>query len=76
MIVTSLTPPYNPPLFKLIHMNKLEKLKKISQEIEKCKVCKINSSGKAVSGEGNPDAEHETGQLRYAKYYVRNLLRG
>lgn len=38
-------------------MDKSKKLKKIADEIEKCKVCKINKSGKAVVGEGNSDAD-------------------
>lgn len=36
---------------------KASKLKEITKEIEKCNICKIEKSGKAVSGEGNPDAE-------------------
>lgn len=38
-------------------MNKQEELDKIAREIEACKVCRIGKSGKAVVGEGNPDAE-------------------
>ncbi len=38
-------------------MNKRLELRKIAQEIEKCKVCKIGKSGKAVVGEGNPNAK-------------------
>lgn len=38
-------------------MDKQSQLNKITQEIEKCKECKINKIGVAVPGEGNPDAE-------------------
>lgn len=38
-------------------MNKSDQLKNIALEIEKCKVCRENKSGKAVAGEGNPDAK-------------------
>lgn len=38
-------------------MNKAGELKKIVKEIEKCKTCKVGKSGKAVPGEGNPDAD-------------------
>lgn len=38
-------------------MNKVTNLKSIAQEIEKCKICKIGTSGKAVPGEGNPNAK-------------------
>jgi uracil-DNA glycosylase len=38
-------------------MNKLLELKKISREIKNCKECKLGKSGKAVPGEGNPDAK-------------------
>lgn len=38
-------------------MKKSEKLAKIVQEIEKCKICKMNKGGKPVPGEGNPDAK-------------------
>lgn len=36
---------------------KREKIEKIEKEIERCKVCQENKSGKAVPGEGNPDAD-------------------
>lgn len=39
-------------------MNKKETaLKKIAREIETCKICKRNSIGKPVPGEGNPNAK-------------------
>ncbi|HSW47797.1 MAG TPA: uracil-DNA glycosylase [Candidatus Saccharimonadales bacterium] len=38
-------------------MNKQKALRKIANEIEKCEICKAGKSGKAVSGEGNPDAD-------------------
>lgn len=38
-------------------MDKQKQLDKIAREIEKCKVCKVGKSGKAVPGEGNPDAD-------------------
>lgn len=38
-------------------MNKQAKLDKIAKEIENCKTCKMGKSGKAVVGEGNPNAE-------------------
>ena len=38
-------------------MEKQAKLITIAGEIERCKTCKIGKSGKAVPGEGNPDAE-------------------
>lgn len=38
-------------------MDKNRKLERISREIEKCKICKENKSGKPVAGEGNPNAE-------------------
>lgn len=37
-------------------MNKQDALEKIAKEIENCKICKIGKNGKAVPGEGNPDA--------------------
>lgn len=37
-------------------MNKQQELDKIAQEIEACSICKEGKSGKAVPGEGNPDA--------------------
>lgn len=38
-------------------MNKQKELQKIALEIENCKICKIGKSGKAVPGEGNPNAK-------------------
>ena len=38
-------------------MNKVQELQKIASEIEKCKICKVGKSGRAVPGEGNPDAK-------------------
>ncbi len=38
-------------------MNKPQGMKRISHEIENCKVCKVGKSGKAVVGEGSLDAE-------------------
>lgn len=38
-------------------MNKNIKLGKIAKEIEDCRICKINTSGKAVPGEGNQEAK-------------------
>ena len=38
-------------------MNKDRLLQKISQEIAECKICRQNKLGKAVPGEGNPDAK-------------------
>jgi uracil-DNA glycosylase len=38
-------------------MDKQKALDKIAQEIEDCKICKVGKNGKAVPGEGNPDAE-------------------
>jgi uracil-DNA glycosylase len=38
-------------------MDKQKDLEEIAQEIEKCKICKIGKSGKAVVGEGNPNAK-------------------
>ncbi len=37
-------------------MNKKRELLKISEEIERCRICKKWGTGKAVPGEGNPDA--------------------
>lgn len=37
--------------------SKKKLLFKIGQKIKNCKVCKIGKSGKAVPGEGNPDAD-------------------
>jgi len=38
-------------------VNKRKELDEIAREIENCEVCKIGKSGKAVVGEGSPDAE-------------------
>src|SRR5439155_10892820 len=38
-------------------MNKQEALDEIAREIEACQVCKEGKIGKAVPGEGNPDAD-------------------
>lgn len=38
-------------------MDKKRDLEKIAKEIENCEICKIGKSGKAVAGEGNPNAE-------------------
>lgn len=38
-------------------MNNQMALDAIAKEIKKCRACKIDSSGKAVSGEGNPHAK-------------------
>lgn len=38
-------------------MNKLQKLEKLALEIENCVLCKQDTQGKAVPGEGNPDAD-------------------
>lgn len=38
-------------------MNRQTKLDSIAQEIERCSICKVGKSGKAVPGEGNPDAD-------------------
>ncbi len=37
-------------------MDKQHALRKIADEIEKCRLCKRGGTGKAVPGEGNPDA--------------------
>lgn len=47
---------------KKLHNPKIDRAKKnsldvIAQEIEKCSICKIDKSGKAVPGEGDPDAD-------------------
>lgn len=39
------------------YMNKIRELAKIVKEIEKCEKCKKNKIGKAVPGEGNPNAK-------------------
>ena len=38
-------------------MGKEAELKKIEREIKACKTCKIGKTGKAVAGEGSPDAK-------------------
>lgn len=38
-------------------MSKASDLSKIASEIENCKECKVGKSGKAVVGEGNPNAK-------------------
>lgn len=38
-------------------MNKSQALADIARSIEKCRTCKKDKSGKAVPGEGNPDAD-------------------
>lgn len=38
-------------------MNKRAALSKVTSDIEKCNICKIGKSGKAVPGEGNVDAD-------------------
>lgn len=38
-------------------MDKQTKLDKIAREIEDCDTCKVGKHGKAVPGEGNPDAD-------------------
>lgn len=38
-------------------MDKQKTLDKIALEIENCEICKVGKSGKAVPGEGNPDAD-------------------
>lgn len=38
-------------------MSKSSALARIAKEIEKCQICKEGKSGKAVVGEGNPDAD-------------------
>lgn len=38
-------------------MTKIAQLNAIASTIEKCKECKAGKSGKAVPGEGNPDAD-------------------
>ncbi len=38
-------------------MNKELELQKVTRDIERCKICKQEKSGKAVPGEGNPDAD-------------------
>src|ERR1700685_3374875 len=38
-------------------MDKQKELDRLAREIENCKICKIGKNGKAVPGEGNPDAK-------------------
>ena len=38
-------------------MNNVQKLQEIEQDIQKCKECQKDTSGKAVPGEGNPKAQ-------------------
>lgn len=38
-------------------MNKIDELEKIAEEIKRCRICKKEKTGKAVPGEGNPDAD-------------------
>lgn len=38
-------------------MKKVDALSKVAREIEECKECRKDSIGKAVAGEGNPDAK-------------------
>lgn len=38
-------------------MDKAKQLQRIAKEIEDCAECKVGKHGKAVPGEGNPDAE-------------------
>lgn len=38
-------------------MNKKRELDKVAKEIDNCRVCKNKKSGRAVPGEGNPDAD-------------------
>lgn len=38
-------------------MDKQKELDRIAREIENCKICKVGKNGKAVPGEGNPDAK-------------------
>ncbi len=40
----------------MIKQNKQKALDKIAREINNCETCKLGKSGKAVPGEGNPDA--------------------
>ena len=41
----------------MILMSRASELDSIAREIEKCRQCKINKTGKAVPGEGSPDAK-------------------
>jgi DNA polymerase len=45
------------PKIKIFPVNKQKQLDAISKEIERCKICRRASSGKAVPGEGSPDAK-------------------
>lgn len=38
-------------------MDKQTALEEISQQIERCKICKVGKIGRAVPGEGNPNAK-------------------
>lgn len=38
-------------------MEKAKKLAEIAKEIDNCRICKEEKTGKAVAGEGNPDAD-------------------
>lgn len=38
-------------------MNKVQELQKIVKEIGNCSICKVGKSGKAVPGEGSPNAK-------------------
>ncbi len=38
-------------------MDKKKELAKIAREIERCDICKVGKNGKAVPGEGNPNAD-------------------
>jgi uracil-DNA glycosylase family 4 len=71
-------------------MDKQKALDKIAKEIENCKICKVGKGGKAVPGEGNPDAdvvfvgeapgrqEAATGRpfIGRSGQLLRNLIRG
>lgn len=41
----------------MLKKSKQRELNTIAEEIDKCKICKVGKSGKAVPGEGNPDAD-------------------
>lgn len=41
----------------MVNNSKEKKLQDIAKEIEDCKVCKVGKHGKAVPGEGSPDAK-------------------
>jgi uracil-DNA glycosylase len=71
-------------------IDRKQQLKSIAQEIEQCAVCKEGKSGKAVPGEGNPEAdivfigeapgrqEAETGRpfIGRSGQLLRGLIRG